>query len=101
MDAAPRHVDGFDFGSAGFADRLIIAVANGKIISDRSPEPAERKDQRLQRFAILATDGYDQPAFLDTELKLIGSCIAVVMLFERLEMIFFATRLWLRRVLRI
>lgn len=87
MNPAPGHVDGFDFGSAGLADCLVIAVANGEIVADRAPEPTKRQNQSLQRFAIFATDGYHQPPFLDAQLQLIGSRIAVIMLFQRLEII--------------
>ncbi len=40
VDAAAGHVDGFDFCGTGLADRLIIAVANRKIVADRASEPA-------------------------------------------------------------
>ena len=88
VDPAPCHIDRFDFCGTGLADRLVIAVANREIIADRSPEPAQCQDQRLQRFAILPSDRNHQPAFLNAEPELIGSCIAILMLFERLEIIF-------------
>ena len=88
VDPAPGHVDGLDFGSAGLADRLIIAVADGKIVPDRPPESTQGEDQRLQRLAIFSADRNDQPALLDAEPELVGSGIAILMLFERLEIIF-------------
>jgi hypothetical protein len=88
VNAAPGHVDGFDLGSAGLADCLIIAVANREIIPDRSPEAAQSEYQRLQRFAIFPADGDDQPAFLNAQAELIGAGIAILVLFERLEIIF-------------
>ncbi len=87
VDSAPGHVDGFDFGSARLADCLIIAVANREIVADRTPKTTQRQDQRLQRFAILASDGDDQSTLLHAQLELIWSGIAIFMLFQRLEII--------------
>lgn len=88
VDSAPGHVDGLDFGGAGLADRLVIAVANGEIVTNRSPESPKSKDQRLQRLAIFTTDRNDQPALLHAEPELVRSGIAILVLFERLEIIF-------------
>ena len=88
VDSAPGHVDGLDFGGAGLADRLVIAVADGEIVANRSPEPAKGKDQSLQRFAIFTADRNDQSALLNAEPELVRSGIAILMLFERLEIIF-------------
>ena len=62
VNAAPGHVDGFDLGGGGFANRLIIAVADGEIVADRAAEPAQPQHQRLQQLATLAGNMELQPA---------------------------------------
>src|SRR5204862_473754 len=44
VDAAPRHVDGFDLGGRGVANRGIIAVADGEVIAERAAEGGEPQD---------------------------------------------------------
>ena len=61
VDTAAGHVDGFDLGGAGLADRLIIAVADREIFADRSAKAAEAQHQRFEMHALLVGNLHRQP----------------------------------------
>src|SRR3546814_15272114 len=60
-----RHVDCLDLLCRRGADRLIIAVADREIVTDRAAEAPKAEDHRFERRPILAPDIEDQPPFLD------------------------------------
>jgi hypothetical protein len=71
MHPAPGHIDGFNLRSCRFANRLIIGIADGKIIADRTAEPAKAKDQGFQQGAIFARYFERQPPVLHRQPQMI------------------------------
>src|SRR5437764_516990 len=75
VQRAPADIDRLDLGQALVADRLVIALADEKIVFDDAAERGERQDDRLVRpvgpQVVQRADLHDQPVFLDREMQMV------------------------------
>ena len=88
MNAAPRHVDRLDLRSRGLANRLIIAVADGEIVADRTAEAREAQHQLFHRVATFLRDGERQPPVLHGEGQIVRAHRPAFHRAQRLEAVF-------------
>ena len=89
VNAAPRHIYGFDLGCTRLADGLIITVADREIVFDDPAEPTEAKNQNFERAVVASPDIEDQPPFLDADFQMVRPGIAIAEIAKRLENIVF------------
>src|SRR5215471_9654926 len=71
VQCAPPDIDRLDLPQALVADRLVIALANEKIVLDDAAKRRERQHDRFARPVWLAADFHEEPVFLDREVHMV------------------------------
>ena len=76
VNAAPRHVDGFDLPRRRLANRLVITFADGKIFADGTAEPAQPQHHRFEMRAGLVGDFEQKPPVAHRNTQLVWTLMA-------------------------
>src|SRR5580704_18485634 len=69
MQRTPADIDRLDLAQALVADRLVIALADQKVVLDDAAERGERQDDRFARPVRRRADLHQQPVFLDRQMQ--------------------------------